>query len=415
MSDFMKLYRAPFVVTGKGPVLEDGAILVCGNTIAAVDRFAILAPECAHRIDCEGRVLTPALINCHAHLELSWLAGTATADGTFPRGDITAWIAGLLKKRDQCSPTDEVIMAAAVAGLQALYENGTILVADIGNRDASAAIGSGHPADVLFFLEMMGLTQRAAEQNLRRLADLELSATAHGPYSVNPALIQNLKRRARDRSEIFPLHIAESLDEVEFLVSGQGRFYDFLDERLKAIGEFDKQSLSEVFKAPGCRAVEYLDQLGVLDEQTLCVHAVHVNESEVELLARKKAKVCLCPGSNRYIGVGVAPVAMFLDKGILPGLGTDSLASNASLNLFAEMSTLSEDYPGLDPELIFQMATIGGAQSLHMSSRLGSLEKGKQAAILAVEVDGIDVNEIFPFLVQRGEKNSVKWLDGFNG
>jgi len=412
----MILYRAPFVVSGKGPVIEDGAVLVCGESIAAVDRYTCLAQESQHRIDCEGHILTPAMINGHAHLELSWMVGMAADNHGALHGDITAWIAALLKKRDQCSLSDDEIMAAAVTGLQTLYENGTILVADIGNRDASAAIGSGHSADVLFFLEMMGLTRRAAEQSVTRLADLELSTTAHGPYSVHPELIQKLKWRASKRLDMFPIHVAESQDEVEFLLSGRGRFYDFLHERLSEIGEFDKQDLAEFFKAPGCRTVEYLDRLGVLDENTLCVHAVHVNESEVELLARKKAKVCLCPLSNRYIGVGKAPVAMFLEKGILPCLGTDSLASNASLNVFAEMSALSEDHPALDPEIIFRMATFGGAQSLNMSHLFGSLEKGRRSSILAVELDdsSVGINRVYPYLVQRGAQNSVKWLESVN-
>ena len=413
-SEIMKLYRAPFVVTGSGPVLEDGGVLVCGKTIAAVDRYDRLKNETVHIVDCEGHILTPALINCHAHLELSWMADVVSDDYAVPQGDITAWIAALLKKRDHCSPTDEEIMAAARKGLDALYKNGTILVADIGNRYASAAIGSEHPAEVQFFLEIMGLTERAAEQSLKLLNGVDLSTTAHGPYSVHPQLIQNLKKRAMSSSDIFPLHIAESLDEVEFLQTGQGRFYDFLNDRLKAIGEFDNKNLSDAFKAPGCRAVEYLEQLGVLDENTLCVHAVHVNDREVDLLAQKKAKVCLCPKSNRHIGVGVAPVAMFLDKGILPCLGTDSLASNSSLNLFAEMSTLSEDHPDIGPEIIFKMATIGGAQSLNISERLGSLDKGKSASVLAVRAEAIDVDDIYAYLVQRGEDVQVKWLESFN-
>ena len=85
--------------------------------------------------------------------------------------------------------------------------------------------------------------------------------------------------------------------------------------------------------------MEYLDSLGVLDSNTLCVHAVHVSKAEIVTLAEKKVRVCLCPGSNRFLGVGKAPVTEFLAHGILPALGTDSRASNTRLSMWREMAS----------------------------------------------------------------------------
>ena len=152
----------------------------------------------------------------------------------------------------------------------------------------------------------------------------------------------------------------------------------------------------------------------MLDEKTLCVHAVHVNEHEAELIAQKRAKVCLCPKSNRYIGVGVAPLEMFLDKGILPGLGTDSLVSNTSLSMFAEMSALAKDHPGVDPEVIFAMATKGGALALQSYDRFGSIEKGKSASLLAVEFSAVALADLYSFLVQTENDGRLKWLESMN-
>lgn len=409
------LYRAEFVVTGKGPVIENGAVLVQGDTILAVDLFDRLKKESSRIIDCEGHILTPALVNCHAHLELSWMAEHQTDDDCFELGDITGWIRGLLRKRDHFSPSDEAVDQSACKALDMLYANGTILVGDIGNRLESHRIGYQHKAAVLFYLEMMGLTSTAAQQQIKRLEDIDLQVTGHGPYSSHPDLIQALKKRAQQRCDVFPLHVAETSDEVELLQAGTGRFYDFLNERLKQIGEFEGTDLSDFFTHPGCGAVEYLDRLGVLDANTLCVHAVHVDEHEVDLLAQAKAKVCLCPKSNRYIGVGIAPVELMLDYGILPALGTDSLVSNTTLNIFAEMSVLAEDHPQIDPSIIFSMATIGGARVLNCSKDLGSLEPGKKAAILAITCNTNDSKSIYSFLVHGGEGLQVRWMEAFDG
>nr|MBF0222103.1 amidohydrolase family protein [Desulfobulbaceae bacterium] len=413
MTEETTLYRAPFVVTGTGPVIENGGVLVRDDLIIAVDLFEHLKNEAAQIIDCDGHILTPALINCHAHLELSWMAEHQTSDDHFEPGDITGWIRGLLKKRDHFSPSDAEIDASARQALDILHANGTILVGDIGNRFESRLIGDGHKTTVLFYLEMMGLTKKAAQQQMSRLDKIDCSATGHGPYSSHPDLIKQLKRRADGRSDLLPLHVAETSDEVDLLQTGKGRFYDFLNERLQQIGEFEGHDLTDFFTVPGCGAVEYLDRLGVLGENTLCVHSVHVDAHEIDLLAQKGAKVCLCPLSNRFIGVGIAPLEVFLDKGILPGLGTDSLVSNRSLNIFAEMSALAEDHPQVDPATIFMMATIGGARALNSSKQYGSIEKGKRAAMLAIECDSIDSKAIYQFLVHGGEELQVKWLEAF--
>ncbi|MCI5116267.1 MAG: hypothetical protein D3912_15925, partial [Candidatus Electrothrix sp. AX1] len=136
----------------------------------------------------------------------------------------------------------------------------------------------------------------------------------------------------------------------------------------------------------------YLHQHDLLDSKTLCVHCIHVTDMEIDLLRQSKAKVCLCPGSNRYLGVGIAPVEKYLNKGILPALGTDSLTSNPELSLWREMRLLAEDHPAVKPRDILRMATLGGAEALGLDRQLGSLEAGKAAALLAVDVTGLEGN-----------------------
>ncbi len=142
----------------------------------------------------------------------------------------------------------------------------------------------------------MGLTKESETKTFAKLENitadksLDIGCTPHAPYSTTPALLQAIKKQADQQGHIFSIHVAESKQEVDFLQFGTGVFREFLLER----GAWDGS-----FTIPGKGSVQYLESLGVIDSNTLCVHGVHVNPAEIEILAKKKAKVCLCPGSNR--------------------------------------------------------------------------------------------------------------------
>jgi len=133
---------------------------------------------------------------------------------------------------------------------------------------------------------------------------------------------------------------------------------------------------------------------------------------DINILAKNKARVCLCPGSNRFLGVGKAPVKQFLDHGILPALGTDSRASNKTLNMWREMRLLREDHPGLEPKSVFAMATRGGAEAWGITTDTGSLEPGKQAQLLAVNMNDkiLSPAGVFEYLTTAGEYSQIEWL-----
>lgn len=402
------LYRAPYVVPVTSPMIDDGGVLVSAGRIMAVGPFKRLRQEASQVVDLDRRILTPALINCHAHLELSHLADLGRETVT-PPTDITAWIRTLLAKRAEAVP-QATILRAGQAALAALYRRGVALVCDIGNQAASLAIAEDSAAECLFFQEVLGATAPAAAAVLAALAP-DLQATAHAPYSCHPSLLKALKSRARQRGGLFPIHVAESVAEIEFLESGQGPFLQFLGERLRQAGILAAgQDLRELIATPACGAVAYLHALDLLDAGTICVHAVHISAAEADLLAKTKAKVCLCPASNRRLGVGTAKVSLLTERRILPGLGTDSLTSNDCLDLWHEMQVLQEDHPELAPELIFRMATLGGAETLGVSQRLGGIAPGLEAKLLAVDFSG-SAAEVYPFLANTGKAIPVNWLE----
>jgi len=419
------VHRAPWVVADVSSaihknsrnIIEDGALFIADGLIKAGGKSRDIIKEFAgHPVqEHECRVLAPALINSHCHLELSHLGlaepGRSQAEYG---GDFTQWIRELLKARDnffqKTVDAEKQILRDANRVLRKMAAEGVGFVGDIGNSLASRGIGQGQSIKVCFLLELLGLTKESAAKSLARLGEVSadespgISCTAHAPYSATPELIKAIKENCDRTGRVFSIHVAESRQEVEFLQSGVGQFLDFLQER----GAWDSS-----FKVPETGVVHYLESLGVLNEKTLCVHVVHVDHKEIETLALRKAKICLCPGSNRFLGSGKAPVTEFLAHGILPALGTDSRASNETLSIWREMRLLREDHPALSPETVFSMATRGGAEAWGMGSALGTLEAGKEARILKVKYESQmhASEEILEYMTTAGESVQVEWLE----
>jgi cytosine/adenosine deaminase-related metal-dependent hydrolase len=391
----MLVHRAPVVLPVSAPPVVDGAVLTEDGIIIEVGLYSHLRGR-GRVVDHEGAILLPALINCHAHLELSPLA--ALGKGLPRQGDMTGWIGELLAARQNSADDGP---AAARLALDALHQQGVACVADIGNLPESKKIGEGHAVQVHFYLEMLGFSQRSAANAMTRMQETQGDCTGHAPYTNHARLLVAAKQRANSRKHIFPIHVAESRAEIDFLLDGSGPLRPFIEER----GFWDGS-----FVPPGCGAVTYLDRLGILDEKTLCVHCVHVADDEIALLAARRAKVCLCPGSNRYLGVGKAPVEKMAAAGIVLGLGTDSLASNPQLSIWEEMRLVRQDHPRLAPATVLAMATRGGAQCLGVHD-MGELAPGRKSDIIAVEATGITAGNADDFLTSAGKNVHVRWAE----
>ncbi len=156
--------------------------------------------------------------------------------------------------------------------------------------------------------------------------------------------------------------------------------------------------------------MRYLDQLQVLDSQTLLVHAVHLIEEDWELVQERGCRVCFCPRSNLNLKVGRPDIAKSLRCRLVTALGTDSLASNLDLNLFAEGAHVLENYPEVPPEAIFVMMTSGGARALGQEDQFGTVRPGRQAPLLVVSLpDALPLQRLFETIIQQGNKGAWQW------
>lgn len=391
------IHTAPWVVPVCSPVIAEGGVAVGDGQIVAVDvlpRLQQLYPQAEVR-RYPGSILTPALVNGHIHLELSHLTAlTATAK----TDRFTDWISRLLQQREILGAEGEPAWLAACQVADQQHRTGVAALVDIGNTSMGRRLADLFPGILLACKEYLGLAAWTLEKNLTRLRQESphVRCCGHAPYSTHPQLLQRLKERATALNHVFPIHTAEPAAETDMLREGQGEMVDFIRQR----GFWDNSFV------PGASngSIHYLYDLGLLDQRTLCVHAVHVAEEEIRILAGEGSKVCLCPGSNRFLGVGTAPVSRFLAQGILPALGTDSLASNPELSLWREMAIVAEQHPEIEAATIFAMATRGGAEALGLDQLLGTLEAGKAADLLMVPSppSPLDPHRIMTYLVTAG-------------
>lgn len=384
INNVIKLHRAPWILPMSREPLANGAVAVLAGRIVAVGYFSELCRQYPEGVisDHEGCVIMPALINGHIHLELSHLAHLGQEKES---GGFTVWLSKMLAEREALGAVGSIVEEAAEKELHRQFKSGVVALADIGNTGITARIMGSFPGLVLPFIEYLGLSPSSPGAAAKKLAgkDNSVFCTAHAPYSTHPELIKLLKNRSDRLGHIFPIHTAESVGENSMLSQGRGEIVDFL----KKSGYYYDSDYFFIRLGIDIRSsVDYLHALGVMDMNTLCVHGVHVDEKDIDLICKSRAGVCLCPGSNQFLQVGKAPLAKYLARGILPAIGTDSASSNPELSIWREMRLLLSFYPGVDPFNILKMATIGGARALAIDDIYGSLQQGKSAMMLAVPV-----------------------------
>ncbi len=390
------------------PILNGWLALDRGR-IAAVGRPGASLPirDDAPLVDLGAFAIMPALANSHVHLELSWLHGQVPRATAF-----TDWVRTMLERRISVAPPPEQVGAAIDRAIDQMRRSGTGVVGDVSNTLASVMPLRQSPLEGVVFYEVLRLhadgADRLLEDALRVQDELgscgrfAVSVVPHAPYSVSPQLFQGL-RAAASRAPFLPssVHVAESPEEIELLATGGGQWRALLQR----LGAWD-----ETWVPPKCRPVEYLDQMRVLGPRLLAVHGVQCDAGELETLRARGCTLVTCPRSNEYVGVGAPPISRFYRSGVRVAIGTDSLASNDDLNVFAELARMRTLAPDVAAERLLASATWEGARALGFEATAGTVEPGKTAALIAVALppDCIDVEE---YLVSGITPDRVRWVN----
>jgi len=373
-----------------GSWLADGTVTVAHGRVVAVES-APGATDIAPTTDHGPGVIMPGLVNAHTHLSLSALSGRIEMGEGF-----LTWVRKLVEIRRNLPP--DAATTAMEAAVNRLREAGVALVGEFGPHiPVAPALAAAGIAGTIW-LEFLG-----NEQDLPPLpppaGEVDFSYAGHAPHTASPSLLRHIKETVRQLGRRFALHLAESKEEVEFLATGKGEWADFLQE------------MGRDFSGWGCwsrRPVELAAQLGLLDRDTLCVHCLFVTPGEIQLLARSGSQLCLCPQSNWNLHRRLPEIPAFLEGGLAPALGTDSLASTESLNIFDEMRFVAGRYPMLSSDTILAMATVNGARALGRPD-LGTISPGQTARLIYVDLQAATSTQAAESLVNL-PRQRVLWL-----
>ncbi len=379
-------------------ILEDGAIAIAHGKIVAVGTRAEIqknyfAPE---SIDASGRLLIPGLINGHTHIPMTLFRGLA--DDL----DLQEWLTKYIFPAEAKNVTEDFVRAGTRLGLAEMIRGGTTTYCDmyyfedaIADETAKAGVRAVLGETVIDFPVADNKTNAEAmayvEKFVKRWQGDQLITPAiapHAPYTVSEEHLKAVRAFSDRTGAPIVTHISETKREV--------------DDSLKA-----KQA----------SPIDYLERIGFLNERVIAAHVVWPTDRELAVLRRLKVGVVHNPQSNMKLAAGVAPLPKMLAAGIPVGLGTDGAASNNDLNLWEEMDTaakLHKVFSG-DPKVItaqeaFEMATIHGAQALHLDREIGSIEVGKRADIVLLERDDlhqIPVYGIYSDLVYATKASDV--------
>lgn len=349
----------------------------------------------------------PGLVNAHTHLELSYLR-----ERVGPASSFVAWVRSLMSLRRQHPDADAPYIRQAVErAIDASMASGTVLVGDISNTLSTIEPLRRSGLAAVVFYELIGfrpadpvaLVEKARRELDARPTspDVRTSLAAHAPYSVAPIVFRAI-RSAMDRDPFAPIsvHLAEGAEEVEFIRSAGGPWRAFLED----LGVWDPD-----WVAPGVSPVQYLDRAGFLDSRVLAVHGVQATPDDLARLAARKATVVACPRSNGHTGAGTPPITDFYASGVRVAIGTDSLASAPDLNMFSELATMRALAPGVPSGRLLDSATREGARALGFDAEFGTIEPGKRAQLLAVQVPN-DATDVEEYLVSGVEQSAVRWV-----
>lgn len=374
-------YRAARVLPIATAPIANGAVVVENGKIVWVGRAGDEPSISRARVvELGDSVLAPGLVNAHTHLDLT------VAQGLFDGLTFFEWIRAVLACRGELSH-DQVLDSARLGVIRGL-EAGITTFADTAPFDAPFRAMIELGVRGIAFVEVFGPDPSVATKNVAelraRIRPMRDSATKlvsvgvspHAPYSVSNDLYVAAAAMARAEGLPMATHLAESADESELVKSAGGPFADLLRSRDIAV------------EPRADSPVALLDQLGVLGPDMLLIHCVRCGADDIASIVRSGASVATCPRSNSYFAHGKAPAAAMRRAGARLGVGSDSLASNESMDMMAEAAEALAGDPSADTAEHWRLATLGGASALGLDGRIGTIEIGKEADLAAFPLGG---------------------------
>src|SRR5215510_2219489 len=380
-------------------VIEDGGIAVSGGRIVAIGPRADIESRYTSRqkINAAGKVVTPGLINGHTHVPMVLFRGLA--DDL----DLQEWLTKYIFPAEAKNVTEEFVRVGTRLGLAEMIRGGTTTYCDmyyfedaIAEETEKAGVRGVLGETVIDFPVADNKTNAEAMAYVEKFVSrwkgngLIVPAIApHAPYTVSEEHLKAVRAFSDRTGAPIVTHVSETKREVD-----------------------------DSIKTKGASPVDYLNRFGFLNDRVIAAHMVWPTAEELALLKKLGVGIVHNPQSNMKLASGVAPVPEMLKQNLPVGLGTDGAASNNDLNLWEEMDTaaklhklISKDPKVVSAQEAFEMATIRGARALHLETEIGSIETGKRADLVIVDLD--DLNQtpyynIYSDLVYSAKSGDVR-------
>jgi cytosine/adenosine deaminase-related metal-dependent hydrolase len=399
------IIRARDVVTMDGAPFENGAVAVSEDRIVDVGKFSEVSADYAGQkvIDLGEQVLFPGLINAHCHLDYTCLRGKIS-----PQKSFTDWIRAINAEKSKLSPQDYV--TSINEGFAEAKRFGTTTIANLTAFPELIRRVPTTPIRTWWFAELIDVRSPDRANELVDCAiELLKSEQNYGlaPHALFTAS-KNLYQRCEGISEgiLLTTHLAESRDEMEMFRDASGPLYEFLESMGRDMGDCGHGTPLELF----LEARDSSTALGSArnDKQWLVAHLNELAESDFQMLEKSETKfhIVHSPRSHDYFDHRRFPFERLHGIGFNVCLGTDSLASNQNLSLFAEMRAFQRNEPTISPEKILEMVTVNSASVLNRRNALGRIRPGFRADLVAIPCaeDGDLFAEIVAF---EGE---INWM-----
>jgi cytosine/adenosine deaminase-related metal-dependent hydrolase len=383
------ILRARLVLPVSRPPIENGAVALAGDRIAAVGPWPEVAARAGGPVqDLGEQILLPGLVNAHCHLDYTDLAGLIP-----PPRNFTDWIKSITALKATWSYSE--FAASWLNGARMLQRTGTTTVGDVeAAPELLPELWDTTPLRVCSFLEMTGVKSRRQPRLILQEAVAKIDSlqhvrckawlSPHAAYSTTPELLRLSAQCVRERGWRLTTHVAESAEEFEMFRQAGGPMFDWLRRNERDMSDCGYGS-----------PVQCLARHGYLSERLLAIHVNYLAPGDERLLAEEDVSVVHCPRSHAYFGHAAFPYRALAAAGVNVCLGTDSLVTvprvrgqPAQLDLFAEMRAFAAAFPQVAPPLVLQMVTVNAARALGLAGQIGELGEGAFADCIVVPFAG---------------------------
>lgn len=375
-----RLFRnACIVMIDDHDTVLQGDLLIQGAQIAAIG--PALNVEADEVIDARGRVLMPGLVQTHIHLAQTLFRSQADD------WELLDWLQQRILPLEAAHDPDTLFYAASL-GLAELIRSGTTSIVDM---------ATVHHTDSVF--------QAILQSGIRALSGKVMMDCGEG---VPDRLLQSADVALEESVRLMEAWHGKGADRVRYalcprfavscsddLLRETARLAEYHHLHIHTHASENRGEIALVEQERGMRNIDYLDHVGCVHDRAVLAHCVHVDDGEIDLLAQRGAHVAHCPSSNLKLASGIAPVPRLMARGVNVSLGADGAACNNNLDGFQEMrlaALIQKPIHGpraMDARTVLRMATINGAKAMGLADEIGSLEVGKRADLIMVDLGGL--------------------------